>query len=50
VATDAHNMQYRPPNLNLAQEALAAIGGVQYARELTEFLPARIIASATGTQ
>jgi protein-tyrosine phosphatase len=50
VATDAHNMQYRPPNLNLAQEALAAIGGVQYARELTEFVPARIIASGTGTQ
>ena len=43
VATDAHNMQHRPPNLKLAQEALAAMGGVQYARELTEFFPARII-------
>jgi protein-tyrosine phosphatase len=43
VATDAHNMEHRPPNLNLAQEALAAMGGVQYARELTEFFPARII-------
>jgi protein-tyrosine phosphatase len=44
VATDAHNMQHRPPNLNVAQEALAAMGGVQYARELTELFPAKIIA------
>jgi protein-tyrosine phosphatase len=43
VATDAHNMEHRPPNLNLAQDALAAMGGVQYARELTEFFPAKII-------
>jgi protein-tyrosine phosphatase len=43
VATDAHNMQHRPPNLDLAHEALAAMGGVQYARELTELFPARII-------
>jgi protein-tyrosine phosphatase len=48
VATDAHNMEHRPPNLNLAQEALAAMGGVQYARELTEFFPARIIGHDRG--
>jgi protein-tyrosine phosphatase len=45
VASDAHNMQHRPPNLNLAQQALVAVGGAQYARELTEALPARIVAS-----
>ena len=48
VATDAHNMQHRPPNLNLAQEALAAMGGVQYARELTESFPAKIIGGDSG--
>ncbi len=48
VATDAHNMQHRPPNLNLAQEALVAMGGLQYARELTEFFPARIIGGHSG--
>jgi protein-tyrosine phosphatase len=48
VATDAHNMQHRPPNLNLAYDALAAMGGVQYARELTELFPARILAGASG--
>ena len=48
VATDAHNMQHRPPNLNLAQEALVAMGGVQYARELTEIFPAKIIGGDSG--
>lgn len=44
VATDAHNMEHRPPNLNLARDALVAMGGVQYARDLTETFPAKIIA------
>jgi protein-tyrosine phosphatase len=48
VATDAHNMEHRPPNLNLAHDALAAIGGVQYARELTELFPAKIIGGDPG--
>jgi protein-tyrosine phosphatase len=48
VATDAHNMEHRPPNLNLAQDALAAMGGVQYARELTELFPAKIIGRDSG--
>lgn len=45
VATDAHNLDHRPPNLDLAQEALAAIGGEGYARQLTEQMPARIVAA-----
>jgi protein-tyrosine phosphatase len=48
VATDAHNMQYRPPNLDLAFEALATMGGIQYARELTEILPGRIVFSRSA--
>lgn len=47
VATDAHNMQHRPPNLNLARQALAVIGGVGYARELTDVVPSRIVARNT---
>lgn len=43
VASDAHNLAHRPPNLNVARQALAAIGGDTYARELTERMPARIV-------
>lgn len=44
VATDAHNMQHRPPNLDLAQQALVAIGGNTFAQDLTVNMPRRIIA------
>jgi protein-tyrosine phosphatase len=43
VATDAHNLLHRPPNLDLAREALIAIGGEPFARKLTEYLPAEIV-------
>ena len=44
VATDAHNLRHRPPNLNLAFDALAKIGGDLFARELTSEAPGRLIA------
>jgi hypothetical protein len=43
VATDAHNLSHRPPNLDLASKALAKIGGEAFARELTELMPGRIV-------
>lgn len=54
VATDAHNLRYRPPCLDRAHEALRALGGAGLARELTQDMPARIVgatapaASAAG--
>lgn len=44
VATDAHNLQHRPPNLDIARQALVEIGGEDFARRLTETIPARIVA------
>ena len=43
VATDAHNLQHRPPCLDAAYEALARIGGHDFALELTQRMPARIV-------
>jgi protein-tyrosine phosphatase len=43
VATDAHNLEYRPPCLDEAYEALTRIGGHAFALELTQHLPARIV-------
>jgi protein-tyrosine phosphatase len=43
VATDAHNLKHRPPNLDLARNALVDIGGEALARELTLEAPARLI-------
>jgi protein-tyrosine phosphatase len=44
VATDAHNLTHRPPDLHLAHDALVALGGESFARELTEDMPAKIVA------
>jgi protein-tyrosine phosphatase len=43
VATDAHNLEHRPPNLDLAYDALAEIGGDAFARQLTTDTPAKLI-------
>jgi protein-tyrosine phosphatase len=43
VATDAHNLEHRPPCLDEAYAALARIGGEALALELTQHMPARII-------
>jgi protein-tyrosine phosphatase len=43
VATDAHNLQHRPPNLDLAYKALTEMRGEPFARELTQEMPARIV-------
>lgn len=48
VATDAHNLSHRPPNLDLAYQALVEIGGETYARNLTQDTPSRIIAGNAG--
>lgn len=42
VATDAHNLQYRPPSLDRARAALEAMGGEHWARHLTETGPAAL--------
>ena len=44
VATDAHNLQHRPPNLDLAREALIKLGGEALARRYTDDMPGRIVA------
>jgi protein-tyrosine phosphatase len=44
VATDAHNLRHRPPNLDLAYQALVEISGESDAREFTEGTPSRIVA------
>lgn len=46
VATDAHNLRHRPPNLDLAYKALVEIGGEAFAAELTLETPGRIIGHA----
>lgn len=43
VATDAHNLKHRPPNLDRARAALVEIGGESLARELTLDTPAKLI-------
>lgn len=43
VATDAHNLRHRPPNLDLAYQALVEIGGEALARELTQETPAKFL-------
>jgi protein-tyrosine phosphatase len=43
VATDAHNLKHRPPNLDLAYKALKDIGGESFAQRLTIHMPGRII-------
>jgi protein-tyrosine phosphatase len=54
VATDAHNLKHRPPNLDLARAELVKLGGESLARELTLDTPLRLIgdepqASAGGS-
>jgi protein-tyrosine phosphatase len=44
VATDAHNLKHRPPNLDLAYKTLVELGGESFARELTVDTPGRIVA------
>jgi protein-tyrosine phosphatase len=44
VATDAHNLTHRPPNLHLAYDALVELGGESFALDLTERMPSKIIA------
>jgi protein-tyrosine phosphatase len=48
VATDAHNLQHRPPNLDLAYAALVEIGGEALARELTTTTPGLVVAGGDG--
>ncbi|HWI14713.1 MAG TPA: CpsB/CapC family capsule biosynthesis tyrosine phosphatase [Burkholderiales bacterium] len=43
VASDAHNMDHRPPNLDVARDALTEIGGAALATQLTEHGPAAIL-------
>ena len=43
VATDAHNLRHRPPNLDRAHAALVEIGGEALARRLTVDTPGRLI-------
>lgn len=43
VATDAHDLAHRPPNLDVARAALAAMGGGGWARSMTEHGPAHIL-------
>lgn len=44
VASDAHDMEHRPPSLDVARAALIALGGVALAEDLTERGPASILA------
>ena len=48
VATDAHNLEHRPPCLDTARDALLKIGGETLARQMTLDTPARIIAGNTA--
>ena len=48
VATDSHNLQHRPPNLDLAYKALTEIGGEDFARGLTQETPSRIVAGRSA--
>jgi protein-tyrosine phosphatase len=46
VATDAHNMRHRPPNLDLARNVLVSLGGEVLARKLTQEMPAAIVGAS----
>jgi protein-tyrosine phosphatase len=48
VATDAHNLRHRPPNLDLAYAALVDIGGESLARQLTQTTPGLVVSAGTG--
>ena len=50
VATDAHNLQHRPPNLDLARAALVELGGEALARRLTQDTPAKLIGDEPPSQ
>lgn len=43
VATDAHNLRHRPPNLDRAYEALVELGGDALARQFTIDMPEKIV-------
>jgi len=43
IATDAHNMEHRPPDLAEGYDALTAIVGVRMAKRMVEIRPARIL-------
>ncbi len=43
VATDAHNLSHRPPNLDVAFKSLCELGGDAFARKLTSDTPAKLI-------
>jgi protein-tyrosine phosphatase len=43
VATDAHNLKHRPPNLDEAYAALVDMGGEDLARTLTRDAPSKLI-------
>jgi protein-tyrosine phosphatase len=49
VATDAHNLQHRPPNLDLARKALVELGGETFAQRMTLDTPAEIVRGNTWT-
>jgi protein-tyrosine phosphatase len=49
VATDAHNLRHRPPNLDLAYAALVDIGGESLARQLTQTTPGLVVSAGTGS-
>ena len=50
VATDAHNLKHRPPNLHLAHKALADMAGNALARQLTTDTPASLIGNGSLAQ
>ncbi len=43
VASDAHNLIYRPPKMTAAKNWLIEYGGKAWADELTKFMPAKIL-------
>ena len=48
VATDAHNVRHRPPNLDLAYTALTDMGGEPFAKQLTLDMPGRIVGMSSA--
>jgi protein-tyrosine phosphatase len=49
VATDAHNLRHRPPNLDLAYAALVEIGGESLARQLTDTTPGLVVSGGDAS-
>jgi protein-tyrosine phosphatase len=43
VATDAHNLEHRPPMMTSAKKWLVEHGGAEWADELTRLMPAKIL-------